>query len=136
MWRHIFSVFRSQSVGAQICNHICCADLSSVVFNTVYFFLYKTQVFYRQPDDLERIDTSHVPSKRWLSTCSVCNSTGGACIDCTEIGCALRFHVSCALRKNLAMEFRDGRNGAIVISFCEEHTAAWEEVLPTSSNYV
>lgn len=89
--------------------------------------IYVPEVFYRQPDDLERIDTSHVPSKRWLSTCSVCNSTGGACIDCTEIGCTLRFHVSCALRKNLAMEFRDGRNGAIVISFCEEHTAAWEE---------
>lgn len=88
------------------------------------------QVFFRKADDLEGIDTSHVPSKRWLSTCCVCKSNGGACVDCTEIGCKASFHVSCALKKDLALEFRKSRNGAIVISFCPEHTAAWDEVLP------
>ena len=71
---------------------------------------------------------SHVPSKRYLAKCCVCKSVGGACVDCTEIGCKSRFHVSCALKKDLAMEFRNGKSGAIVISFCQEHTAAWDEV--------
>lgn len=56
-------------------------------------------------------------------------------MDCTEIGCRSSFHVSCALKKDLAMEFRNGRNGAIVISFCEEHTAAWDEVIKHTQNF-
>lgn len=86
------------------------------------------QVFFHKADDKEGIDTSHVPSKRYLAKCCVCKSTGGACVDCSEIGCKSRFHVSCALKEDLAMEFRNGRSGAIVISFCHEHTAAWDEV--------
>ncbi|KAG0611167.1 hypothetical protein M758_7G120600 [Ceratodon purpureus] len=85
------------------------------------------EVFFRKANDMEGIDTSHVPSKRYLAKCCVCKSLGGACVDCTEIGCKSKFHVSCALKKDLAMEFRNGRSGAIVISFCQEHTAAWDE---------
>lgn len=95
-------------------------------------FTYKAigfQVFFRSAVGREPIDTSHVPHRRWVSVCSICKSTGGACVDCTEIACQSTFHVSCALKKDLAMEYRNGRGGAIVISFCEAHTARWNQVL-------
>jgi hypothetical protein len=87
------------------------------------------QVFFHSAEAREPINCSHVPSRRWKSVCSVCKSTGGACVECTETGCQSTFHISCGLKEDLAIDYRDSRSGAVVISFCKLHTPTWNQVL-------
>ncbi|KAH9531526.1 hypothetical protein CY35_19G043400 [Sphagnum magellanicum] len=85
------------------------------------------EVFFHSAEAREPINCSHVPSRRWKSVCSVCKSTGGACVECTETGCQSTFHISCGLKQDLAIDYRDSRSGAVVISFCKLHTPTWNQ---------
>ncbi|CAM6041859.1 unnamed protein product, partial [Sphagnum compactum] len=85
------------------------------------------EVFFHSAEAREPINCSHVPSRRWKSVCSVCKSTGGACVECTETGCQSTFHISCGLKEDLAIDYRDSRSGAVVISFCKLHTPTWNQ---------
>ncbi|OVA18937.1 zinc finger protein [Macleaya cordata] len=88
------------------------------------------EVFFKNPEGRKDIDCSRVPSKRWEEICYVCNSTSGCVIECSEPKCSLAFHVTCGLKEELCIEYREGRSarrGAIVAGFCKTHTQLWEK---------
>ncbi|KAL4569534.1 hypothetical protein LXL04_025174 [Taraxacum kok-saghyz] len=76
------------------------------------------------------IDFSKVPARRWRKKCYVCRKTNGCAIDCSEENCGLSFHVTCGLKEDLCIEYKEGRNsGAIVAGFCKSHTDLWTKVM-------
>ncbi|MCL7039605.1 hypothetical protein MKW94_025135 [Papaver nudicaule] len=88
------------------------------------------EVFFRDPEGREDIDCSRVPSKRFREVCYVCRSKNGCVIECSEPNCRLAFHVTCGLKQELSIEFKEGRNsrkGGIVAGFCKSHTELWEK---------
>jgi len=88
------------------------------------------EVFFGDAEGREGIDCSKVPNKRWEDKCYVCKSASGCAVDCSEPNCPLAFHVTCGLKEDLCIEYREGRKkGAIVAGFCKIHTELWEKVL-------
>jgi NuA3 HAT complex component NTO1 len=88
------------------------------------------EVFFGDAEGREGIDCSKVPNKRWEDKCYVCKSASGCAVDCSEPNCPLAFHVTCGLKEDLCIEYREGRKkGAIVAGFCKNHTELWEKVL-------
>ncbi|XP_068669396.1 uncharacterized protein [Aristolochia californica] len=85
------------------------------------------EVFFRDPKGREGIDCSRVPSKRWAAVCYLCGSANGCGIECSEPKCPLAFHVSCGMKEELSIEYREGKGGAIVAGFCKNHTQLWEK---------
>jgi NuA3 HAT complex component NTO1 len=81
----------------------------------------------------EGINCSKVPKKRWEDKCCVCKSKSGCAVECSEPKCPLAFHVSCGLKEDLCIKYREGRKkDAIVAGFCKNHTELWENV----SNFI
>ncbi|KAA8526729.1 hypothetical protein F0562_009042 [Nyssa sinensis] len=90
--------------------------------------LFVPEVFFTDPEGREGIDCSKIPPRRWEQSCYVCNSACGCSIDCSEPKCPLFFHVTCGLKEELCIEYREGRNkGAIVAGFCKNHTELWKK---------
>ncbi|KAF3442335.1 hypothetical protein FNV43_RR16251 [Rhamnella rubrinervis] len=88
--------------------------------------LFVPEVFFRDPEGREGIDCSMVPKKRWREKCYVCKKASGCAITCSEPKCPLAFHVTCGLKEDLCIEYREGRKrGAIVAGFCKSHTDLW-----------
>ncbi|XP_010272664.1 PREDICTED: protein Jade-1 [Nelumbo nucifera] len=86
------------------------------------------EVFFRDPKGREGIDCSRVPRRRWEEVCYICNSATGCAIECSEPKCSLAFHVSCGLKEDLCIEYKEARTtGAIVAGFCKAHTALWKK---------
>ncbi|KAI3949836.1 hypothetical protein MKW92_024493 [Papaver armeniacum] len=88
------------------------------------------EVFFRDPEGRQDIDCSRVPGKRFKEVCYVCKSKNGCVIQCSEPNCDLAFHVTCGLKQELSIEFKEGRNsrkGGIVAGFCKSHTELWEK---------
>ncbi|CAL1373289.1 unnamed protein product [Linum trigynum] len=88
------------------------------------------EVFFEDPDGREGIDCSKVPKRRWREKCSVCKSRQGCAMECSEMNCPLAFHVTCGLKEELCIEYRDGGSKskeAIVAGFCRTHTKLWEK---------
>ncbi|CAI0440849.1 unnamed protein product [Linum tenue] len=88
------------------------------------------EVFFEDPDGREGIDCSKVPKRRWREKCYVCKSRGGCVMDCSERNCPLAFHITCGLKEELCIEYRDGGSKgkeAIVAGFCRTHTELWEK---------
>ncbi|KVI10539.1 hypothetical protein Ccrd_011050 [Cynara cardunculus var. scolymus] len=78
------------------------------------------------PEGREGIDCSMVPSRRWGKRCYVCKKSNGCAIDCSEEKCCLSFHVTCGLKEDLCIEYKEGRNkGTIVAGFCKSHSDLW-----------
>ncbi|XP_042480260.1 protein Jade-1 [Macadamia integrifolia] len=97
------------------CAHIICA-------------LLVPEVFFKDPVGRDGIDCSQVPSRRWKGKCYLCQSASGCVIECSEPKCLLAFHVSCGLKEDLCIEYREGRSGgAIVAGFCKTHTELWKK---------
>lgn len=91
--------------------------------------LFVPEVFFKDPEGREGIDCSKVPARRWEQSCYVCESANGCAIDCSEPKCPLGFHVTCGLKEELCIEYREGKNnGAIVVGFCKSHTNLWNKV--------
>ncbi|KAJ0507954.1 putative chromatin regulator PHD family [Helianthus annuus] len=88
--------------------------------------LFIPEVFFGDPEGREGVDCSKVVARRWGGKCYVCKKLDGCVIDCSEEKCCLRFHVTCGLKEDLCIEYKQGRNkGAIVAGFCKTHTDLW-----------
>ncbi|EPS65692.1 hypothetical protein M569_09086, partial [Genlisea aurea] len=93
--------------------------------------IYVPEVFFSDPENREGIDCRRVT--RWdAKNCYLCGSNNGCVIDCSEPKCPLSFHVTCGVKHELTMEFRQGkknsgRGGGIVTSFCRSHTDLWKK---------
>lgn len=86
------------------------------------------EVFFEDPAGRDAINWSKVPKKRWGKKCYVCRDTNGCAIDCSEPKCPLAFHVTCGLRQDLCIEYREGKgNAAVVAAFCKNHTELWKK---------
>nr|WAU86909.1 birch protein [Betula platyphylla] len=86
------------------------------------------EVFFADAEGREGIDCSKVPKKRWEDKCYVCKSRSGCAVECSEPKCPLAFHVTCGLKEDLCIEYREGRKkDAIVAGFCKNHTELWEK---------
>ncbi|XP_023887067.1 uncharacterized protein LOC111999180 isoform X2 [Quercus suber] len=85
------------------------------------------EVFFADAEGREGIDCSKVPKKRWEEKCYVCKSRSGCAVECSEPKCHLAFHVTCGLKEDLCIEYREVRKqGAIVAGFCKDHTELWK----------
>ncbi|PON69809.1 Methyltransferase [Parasponia andersonii] len=90
--------------------------------------LYVPEVFFRDPEGREGIDCSKVPKGRWGQRCYLCKKTNGCAINCSEPKCRLSFHVTCGLKEDLCIEYKEGKKkGAIVAGFCKTHTDLWKK---------
>ncbi|KAL1817949.1 hypothetical protein DCAR_0522442 [Daucus carota subsp. sativus] len=88
--------------------------------------LFVPEVFFQDSEGREGIDTTEVPSRRWGNKCYLCDLVKGCVIDCSEPKCPLAFHVTCGLKQELCIEYREGKSkGAIVAGFCKTHTNLW-----------
>ncbi|XP_043699867.1 LOW QUALITY PROTEIN: protein Jade-1-like [Telopea speciosissima] len=86
------------------------------------------EVFFKDPEGRDGIDCSLVPRRRWKGLCDLCHSASGCVIECSEPKCPLAFHVSCGLKEDLFIEYREGKSsGAIVAGFCKNHTVLWKK---------
>ncbi|KAI4333457.1 hypothetical protein L6164_018267 [Bauhinia variegata] len=85
------------------------------------------EVFFRDPEGREEIDCSQVPNKRWMEKCYICNSLNGCAIVCSESKCSLAFHVTCGLKEDLSIEYKEGKSATIVAGFCKTHTEVWKK---------
>ncbi|KAL1321116.1 hypothetical protein HN51_065846 [Arachis hypogaea] len=86
------------------------------------------EVFFLDPEGREGIDCSMVPKKRWLERCYVCDSCDGCAVVCSEPKCGLAFHVTCGIKEELCIEYKQGKKGAtIVAGFCKTHTQIWDK---------
>jgi len=91
--------------------------------------LFVPEVFFQDPEGREGIDCSMVPRKRWSQRCYLCECCDGCGLVCSEPKCGLAFHVTCALKEELWIEYKEGKKGAtIVAGFCKRHTQIWEKV--------
>ncbi|ERN04851.1 hypothetical protein AMTR_s00146p00066990 [Amborella trichopoda] len=90
--------------------------------------LFVPEVFFREPEEREGIDCSKVPLRRFEEGCYLCGTKNGSVIDCSEPKCGAKFHVSCALEKDLCVEYREEKRRGIVVGFCEVHTQLWKKV--------
>ncbi|XP_068493323.1 uncharacterized protein [Phaseolus vulgaris] len=90
--------------------------------------LFVPEVFFQDPEGREGIDCSMVPKKRWSQRCYLCDGCDGCALVCSEPKCGLAFHVTCALKKELWIEYKEGKKGGtIVAGFCKTHTQIWEK---------
>ncbi|CAL0328850.1 unnamed protein product [Lupinus luteus] len=86
------------------------------------------EVFFSDPEGREGIDCSKVPTKRWSEKCYVCDTCDGCALVCSELKCGLGFHVTCGVREDLCIEYKEGKKGGtIVAGFCKSHSQIWEK---------
>ncbi|KAK7317832.1 hypothetical protein RJT34_02398 [Clitoria ternatea] len=86
------------------------------------------EVFFRDPEGREGIDCSKVPKKRWVERCYICGTCDGSALVCSEPKCGLAFHVTCGIKEQLCIEYKEGKKGStIVAGFCKTHSQLWEE---------
>lgn len=90
--------------------------------------LFVPEAFFSDPEGREGIDVTKVPARRWKQKCYICKSKNGCAIDCSEPRCPLAFHVTCALKENLCIEYSEGRNKKVIVAgFCGTHSDLWEK---------
>ncbi|XP_010542328.1 PREDICTED: protein Jade-1 [Tarenaya hassleriana] len=89
--------------------------------------LFVPEVYFEDPEGREGICCSEIPKGRWKEMCHVCKVKRGCVIECSEMKCQLAFHVTCGLKEDFCIEYREGKKaGGIVAGFCKEHTKLWE----------
>lgn len=93
--------------------------------------IYVPEVYFEDPKGREGIDCSKVLRRRWEGKCYICGRKNNGCvIDCSEPKCGLGFHVSCGVKEELCIEYREGRSkGGVVAAFCKSHTDLWKKVI-------
>lgn len=90
--------------------------------------MFVPEVFFEDSEGREGIDCSKVPKMRWGNRCYVCKSKKGCGVECSEPNCGLWFHVTCGLKEDLWIDYRQGKKGAVVAGFCKVHTDLWNKV--------
>lgn len=90
--------------------------------------LFFANIHYMEP--IEGID--HINKSRWKLLCYICKQKMGACIQCTQRNCFAAFHVTCAKRAGLYMDFGGSSIAEIATnqfyrphmlqSFCDKHS--------------
>lgn len=83
------------------------------------------EVFFRLPDGNDAVDTSRIPRRRFHRICEYCNSSSGACMDCSSEGCGRWFHITCGFQREISLEYRaTSKRGEtdLVLAFCDRHT--------------
>ncbi|KAL1563792.1 nuA3 HAT complex component NTO1 [Salvia divinorum] len=94
--------------------------------------IYVPEVFFVDSEGREGIKCDRVAKRRWETECYICKSKNGCAIDCSEPNCGLAFHVSCGLKEELCIEYREGKSrGAVVAAFCTPHTHLWKKQAQT-----
>uniref|UniRef100_A0A1J3ER91 Protein Jade-1 n=1 Tax=Noccaea caerulescens TaxID=107243 RepID=A0A1J3ER91_NOCCA len=90
--------------------------------------LFVPEVYFEDPEGREGVCCGEIPSKRWEDRCYLCKIRRGCVIECSEMKCQLAFHVTCGLKEDLCIEYRQGKKsgGGIVVGFCNDHTKLWE----------
>ncbi|XP_047951127.1 bromodomain-containing protein 1 [Salvia hispanica] len=92
--------------------------------------IYVPEVFFADSAGREGINCDRVVKRRWETKCYICKSKNGCAIDCSEPKCGLAFHVSCGLKEELCIEYREGKGksrGSVVAAFCSPHTHLWKK---------
>ncbi|KAL8505676.1 hypothetical protein ACS0TY_016780 [Phlomoides rotata] len=90
--------------------------------------IYVPEVFFEDPEGRQGINCSKVLKRRWGRKCYICRSKKGCVLDCSEPKCPLAFHVTCALKEELCVEYRQRKNrGDVVAAFCRSHTDLWNK---------
>ena len=81
---------------------------------------------FLDPDGLDVVHPCAVNPARLELTCSICNTKGGACIQCKAPRCLAAFHASCARRSsNVHMVEKEKEDGYVDLHlFCEKHRPA------------
>ncbi|KAI3769385.1 hypothetical protein L6452_00487 [Arctium lappa] len=88
--------------------------------------LFIPEVFFSDPIGREGIDCSRVPSRRWGRRCYVCKESNGCVVDCSEEKCCLSFHVTCGLKEDVCIEYKEARNKEVIVAgFCKRHSDLW-----------
>ncbi|KAL5061683.1 hypothetical protein RYX36_023420 [Vicia faba] len=86
------------------------------------------EVYFVDPEGREKIDCSKVPKKRWLEKCYVCGMCDGCALVCSEQKCGLGFHITCGIKEDVCIEYKEGKKGATVVAgFCKIHSQIWEK---------
>lgn len=90
--------------------------------------LFFANVHYMEP--IEGI--SHINKSRWKLLCYICKQKMGACIQCTQRNCFSAYHVTCAKRAGLYMDFGGASIAEIATNqfysphalrtFCDKHS--------------
>lgn len=90
--------------------------------------LYFANLHYMEP--IEGIE--NISKSRWKLLCSICKQRMGACIQCTNKSCFTAFHVTCAKRAGLYMDFGGAsvnevasnqlHNSQVLSCFCDRHS--------------
>ena len=88
--------------------------------------LWIPEAFFRLPDGCEAIDLTHMPASRRGRRCMYCGSDEGVCGECSEgEGCGGWYHITCGMRAGILLEYKQGRDGDVVISYCHRHARKW-----------
>ncbi|SCU79104.1 LAMI_0A07338g1_1 [Lachancea mirantina] len=96
--------------------------------------LFFVNAHYMEP--IEGID--QIPKSRWKLVCYICRQRIGACIQCSNKNCFTAYHVTCARRVGLCMDFggctmlEAASNmlppGVKLQSFCDKHSPlGWDD---------
>ncbi|SCU89353.1 LAME_0E03092g1_1 [Lachancea meyersii CBS 8951] len=93
--------------------------------------LWIPELFFVNSHYMEPIDgIDMIPRSRWKLTCYICKQKVGACIQCSNKNCFTAFHVTCAKRAGLCMDFgscsiveaSSNAPGVRLQSFCDKHS--------------
>lgn len=92
--------------------------------------LYFANLHYMEPIE----GTENISKSRWKLLCSICKQRMGACIQCTNKSCFTAFHVTCAKRAGLYMDFGGAsinevasnqlHLSSLLSCFCDRHSPA------------
>jgi NuA3 HAT complex component NTO1 len=91
--------------------------------------LWLPEAFFVDAEYRDPIDVLHIPEFRWNQTCDVCQSTKGACLECSDPSCQKMFHARCALEKDLWLQYKQSnkKGGAdIIVGLCAVHSDRWK----------
>ncbi|GMG39355.1 unnamed protein product [Ambrosiozyma monospora] len=89
--------------------------------------LFINELYFANPTYMEPIEgLLNIPKSRWKLNCYICKQKVGACIQCHRSSCVTAYHVTCARRAGLYLDFKDGIAGALsdkstLISYCDKH---------------
>lgn len=102
-------------------------QLDNSLWGHVVCGLWINETYFANPIYLEPIEgLDSIPKSRWKLTCYICKQKIGACIQCCNRNCFQAYHVTCAKRACLYMNYTKGIQGALLDkstlrSYCDKH---------------
>lgn len=62
-----------------------------------------------------------IPETRWMLKCAYCDTTEGACIQCSSGPCTRSYHPSCAQSAGIVVSIEDNKHGPKIRFLCNSH---------------